>query len=159
MHLAPTAALLAAFLTACSSSPKTAEKPETAPKTDRKLYAVVVDDAAFFRRGPQTGREPDQKLSKETLVRLIRPSFGYCKVELVASREQGYISNDDIKPATSGLIASFAPPKVDPLRDTIPTPSAEPAGEQFNLNSSDPRLVPPPEDLPPSELPQPDSSQ
>ncbi|HVF72488.1 MAG TPA: hypothetical protein VM940_12850 [Chthoniobacterales bacterium] len=159
VYLTPAAVLLAAFLTACSSAPKTAEKPVSTSKTNGKLFAVAVDDAAFFRRGPQAGREPDQKLSKETLVRLIRPSFGYSKVELVASREQGYVSSDEIKPATSGLIAAFAPPKVDPLSATTPTPAPEPAGEQFNLNSSDPRLVPPPEDLPPTELPLPPSGE
>ena len=85
-------------------------------------------------------------------MKLIRPSFGYSKVELISSGEQGYVSSEDIRPTSSNLIASVTPPKVDALS---PTPSTSPAVEQFNLNSDDPRLVPPPEALPPAELPAP----
>jgi hypothetical protein len=149
----PVVALAATLLTACSSTNKTAQTTTTTTKTKRdgKVYVVSVESTAFFQHGPQPGREPDQTLSKDTQVRLIRPSFGYSKVELVATKEQGYVSSDDIRPASSNLIASFAPPKVDPLA----SPPDQPAVEQFNLNSNDPRLVPPPEDLPPSELPAP----
>lgn len=89
------------------------------------------------------------------MVKLIRPSFGYSKVEVVATGEQGYVSSEEIRPASSALLASVSAPKSDPLA----TPSTEPAVEQFNLNSSDPRLVPPPEDLPPTELPLPAPEQ
>jgi hypothetical protein len=116
---------------------------------------VSVESAAFFRHGPQAGRDPDQKLSRQTVVKLIRPSFGFSKVEIAATGEQGYVATDEIRPASSNLIASVAPPKVDPLA----TPPTQPAAEQFNLDSSDPRLVPPPEDLPPSELPAPAPEQ
>jgi len=116
---------------------------------------VSVDSTAFFRHGPQAGRDPDKTLSKETVVTLIRPSFGYSKVEITATGEQGYVSSEDIRPASSNLIASVSATKVDPLA----TPSTQPAIEQFNLNSNDPRLVPPPEDLPPSELSAPPPEQ
>lgn len=120
------------------------------------MFVVSVESAAFFRHGPQAGREPDQKLSRETVVKLIRPSFGFSKVEIAATGEQGYVASEDIRPASSTLLASVAAPKVDPLATPATEPSAEPAAEQFNLNSNDPRLVPPPEDLPPSELPTPE---
>ena len=84
------------------------------------------------------------------MLKLIRPSFGFSKVEIAETGEQGYVSSEEIRPASSNLIA-FAPPKVDP----VATPPDQPAAEQFNLNSSDPRLVPPPEDLPHSEAPAP----
>ena len=89
------------------------------------------------------------------MVKLIRPSFGYSKVEVVATGEQGYVSSEEIRPASSALLASVSAAKPD----TLATPSNQPAAEQFNLNSSDPRLVPPPEDLPPAELPAPAPQQ
>lgn len=132
----------------CSTASKTTQT--TAPaKRDAKLFVVSVESAPFFRRGPQPGREPDKTLSKETVVKLIRPSFGYSKVEVAETGEQGYIASEEIRPASSNLVAAVSPVKVDPLA----TPSTSPAVEQFNLNSNDPRLVPPPEDLPPAELP------
>jgi hypothetical protein len=148
--LLPAAAFLAICFAGCSSTKKNPPVTATA-KRDAKLFIVSVESAAFFSRGPQTGREPDKTLSKETVVKLIRPSFGYSKVEVVATGEQGYVASEEIRPASSALIASTSPPKTDPLA----TPSTQPAGEQFNLNSSDPRLVPPPEDLPNADLPAP----
>jgi hypothetical protein len=153
-RLLPVAALLALCFAGCSSTTKTAQTTTTA-KRDGKLFVVSVESAGFFRRGPQAGREPDKTLSKETVVKLIRPSFGYSKVEVVATGEQGYVSSEEIRPSSSALLASVSAPKPDPLT----TPSSQPAAEQFHLNSSDPRLVPPPEDLPPSELPAPPPEQ
>ena len=152
-RLLPAIALLGFIFPGCSANTKTTAKTTTisTAKRDAKLFVVSVESTAFFRKGPQAGREPDSKLSKETLLKLIRPSFGYSKVEIAATREQGYVSSEDIRPASSNLIASASAPKVDPLA----TPSTTPAVEQFNLNSDDPRLVPPPEALPPAELPAP----
>ena len=142
-----------ACLAGCSNSNKPAVTSTRSTKTEGRLYAVAVESTAFFRHGPRA-LDPDQKLPRETLVRLIRPSFGYSKVEVVATKEQGYVASEDIQPATAALVAAASAPKVDPMTmatptDTPPTPSVE----QFHLNSDDPRLVPPPEDLPPSELP------
>jgi hypothetical protein len=145
-RLLPAAAALVAIVFAgCSATSKTAHTT-TAAKRDAKLYVVSAESAAFFRHGPRAGRDPDKTLSKETVVKLIRPSFGYSKVELAATGEQGYVASDEIRPSSSKLVA-FAAPKIDPLA----APSTQPAVEQFNLNSNDPRLVPPPEQLPPAE--------
>ena len=154
-RLLPAAALLAICFAGCSSANKPAPVTITTSKRDSKFFVVSADSAAFFRRGPQAGREPDKTLSKETVVKLIRPSFGYSKIQVVATGEQGYVSSEEIKPASSALLASVSAPKTDPLA----TPSTPPAVEQFNLNSSDPRLVPPPEDLPPADLPAPAPEQ
>jgi hypothetical protein len=135
----------------CSGTTKTTQTATTPAKREAKLFVVSVESTGFYRHGPQAGRDPDKKLSKETVVKLIRPSFGYSKIEIAATGEQGYVSSEEIRPAGSNLIASVSAPKVDPLA----TPSTSPAVEQFQLNSNDPRLVPPPEDLPPSELPTP----
>jgi hypothetical protein len=151
--LLPAIALLALIFSSCSGTTKTAAttiKTSTA-KRDAKLYVVSVESTAFFRHGPQAGREADSRLSKETVLKLIRPSFGYSKVEIAATGEQGYVSSEDIRPTSSNLIAAVTPPTADALA----TPSTSPTAEQFNLNSNDPRLIPPPEDLPPAELPAP----
>lgn len=150
-RLLPVATLLAVAFAGCSGTTRTTQTTTTTAKREAKLYVVSADSAPFFRHGPQAGRDPDKTLSKETVVKLIRPSFGFSKVEIAATGEQGYISSEEIRPASSNLIASASAPKVDPLA----TPSTSPSAEQFNLNSDDPRLVPPPEDLPPSELPAP----
>lgn len=150
-RILPVVASFALLATGCSSASKPAVTSSSTAKTDRKLYVVSVDSAAFFKHGPQAGRTPDKTLPKETALKVIRPSFGYSKVELTETGEQGYVSSDEIRPAGSALVASVSMPKPDPLA----TPSTQPPVEQFNLNSNDPRLVPPPEDLPPAEVPAP----
>ena len=154
-RLLPVSALLAVVLAGCSGTTRTTQTATTPAKREAKFFVVSVESAGFFRHGPQTGRDPDRTLSKETVVKLIRPSFGYSKVEIAATGEQGYVSSEEIRPASSNLIASVSAPKIDPLV----TPSSQPPAEQFNLNSNDPRLVPPPEDLPPAELPAPPPEQ
>jgi hypothetical protein len=153
MALAGIALVLISF-TGCSSATKTAQATFKAiSKGDGKLYAVSADSAAFFQRGPQQGREPDKTLPRETLLKVIRPSFGYCKVQLVSSGEQGYVASDAIKPASSNLIASATSSHAET------TISPGPPVEQFDLNSNDPRLVPPPEELPDPDLPAPAPGQ
>jgi hypothetical protein len=149
------AALLAIFITGCSSTKKPAVTTTGTTTRNGKLFVISVEAAPFFRHGPRTGVSPDKTLSRDAVVKLIRPSFGYSKVEVVATGEQGYVSSEEIRPASSALLASVSAPKPDPLV----TPSTQPAAEQFNLNSDDPRLVPPPEDLPPTELPLPAPDQ
>lgn len=104
-----------------------------------KIYAVTAVKAPFYKFGPQQANGPDAQLPRDTLMKLIRPSFGYCKVHL-ATGEEGYVAADDIKVAPPALIASLnAPPPelVSPMH-----------GERFNLESTDPRLAVPPENLP-----------
>jgi hypothetical protein len=152
------AALLALLLSGCSSASKPAVTTTTPAKKERQIYVVSTDTAAFFKRGPQSGREPDKTLPRETVVKLIRPSFGFAKVEIAETGEQGYVSSEEIRPASSALIASAATRKPDPL--TTPSAESTPSSvEQFNLDSSDPRLIPPPEALPPAELPAPAPEQ
>jgi hypothetical protein len=154
-RLLPAAALLAIFVSGCSSTNKPAVTTTSTAKRDGKLFVISVESAPFFRRGPRAGGNPDKTLSKDAVVKLIRPSFGYSKVEVVATGEQGYVSSEEIRPASSALLASVSAPKPGPLS----TQGTQTAVEQFNLDSSDPRLVPPPEDLPPTELPLPAPEQ
>ena len=146
------AVLAAVFCALIGAGCTSTNKTSLTTRSDGKFFAVTSESAPFFRHGPQPGRAPDLQLAKDTLVKLIRPSFGFSKVQLVASGEQGYVQSEDIKPAPSTLIAAATPA---PMDSVLSPPSNRPAGEQFNLNSNDPRLVPPPEDLPPSDLPQP----
>ena len=104
-----------------------------------KLYAVTAARTPFYRLGPQQGGGPDMQLPRDTMMTLIRPSFGYCKVHLVSGQE-GYVAGEDIKPAPPALIAALTAPP--------PVPQPPSSGEHFDLNSADPRLVVPPEDLP-----------
>ncbi|MEY2488611.1 MAG: hypothetical protein QOC70_553 [Verrucomicrobiota bacterium] len=130
---------------------KSADKPAQRTTSASRLFAVTVDSAAFFRHGPRQGREPDLKLPKDTVVKLIRPSFGYSKIQVVATGVQGYVASEEIRPASSTLLAAVTTPPADPMAvQTDPS-----AGQQFNLNSNDPRLVPPPEQLPDADLPAP----
>src|ERR1043166_9258423 len=90
-------ALLLALITGCQSG----DKPTQSNTKAARLFAVTVDSAAFFHHGPRPGRDPDLKLPKDTIVKLIRPSLGYCKVQVVASGQQGYVASEEIRPASS----------------------------------------------------------
>jgi hypothetical protein len=140
-------ALLSALFTGC----KSADKPAQSTTKATRLFVVTVDSAAFFRHGPQQGRDPDLKLPKDTVVKLIRPSFGYSKILVVTSGLQGYVASEEIRPASSTLLAAATTPPTD----SVAAHTSGSAGEQFNLNSNDPRLVPPPEELPNPDLPAP----
>jgi hypothetical protein len=116
-----------------------------------KMFAVTAESTAFYRYGPQQGNGPDKKLEKGTIVNLIRPSFGYCKIKLTTG-ESGYVSNDDIGLASPALVAAAT------------TPAHVPRSDRFRLDSPDPRLVPPPEPLPeffpePTPIPEAPSGQ
>lgn len=113
-----------------------------------KLYAISSESAPFYRHGPQQGNGPDMTLPRNTIVKLIRPSFGYSKVELVEDKKEGYVATDDIRVAPASLVeaATATPPPIAAASTTT-------AGEQFDLNSTDPRLNAPPEQLPSPDLP------
>jgi hypothetical protein len=116
-------------LGACSNvNPKTAAG-------GGKFYAVTVESADFYSYGPQQANGPDKKLEKGTLMNLIRPSFGYCKVKLT-SGAQGFVAHEDIGVAPATLVSAA----------TAPPPRDAPA--RFHLDSPDPRLVTPSEPLP-----------
>jgi hypothetical protein len=137
-------ALALGFLPALLTGCRTSDKPAQSTTKGTRLFAITVDSAAFFRHGPRQGLEPDLKLPKDTVVKLIRPSFGYSKIQVVSSGVQGYVASEEIRPASSTLLATAATPQ-----------TSSPALDQFNLNSTDPRLVPPPKQLPDPDLPPP----
>ena len=112
-----------------------------------KLYAVGVEKSPFYRYGPQQASGPDQELPRNTLVRLVRNSFGYSKVVLADSGHEGYVASEDLTVASAALVAAATatpPPQV-----AASSSSEESTGAQ----SFDPNSMPPPEGLPAPDLP------
>jgi hypothetical protein len=136
-------ALTAALFAGCNTIEKTRQTLANTPK----IYAVSSEAAPFYSHGPQQGNGPDRTLPRDTLVKLIRPSFGYSKVQVIGESQEGYVASEDIQVASPSLVekATATPPPV--------AAASTPAGEQFNLDSSDPRLKAPPEQLPAPDLP------
>jgi hypothetical protein len=126
---------------ACSTSES--DKPAAGANAG-KYYAVSAKETPFFHYGPQQGNGPDQKLQQDTLISLVRPSFGYSKVRLLTG-EQGYVASEDIHVASPALIAAATAP---------PPPTSTSSVPKFRLDSNDPRLIAPPEPLP-MDLPEP----
>jgi len=104
-------------------------------------YAVVTPQTAFYRYGPQQGTGPDSQLEKDSIMKVIRPSFGYVKVKL-QDGESGYVANEDIRPAPASLVKEKLAPS------PTPAPVLASQGRQLDLNSDDPSLLIPPEPLP-----------
>jgi len=133
-------ALLCGFSGACSTGTSSVTRVNSG-----KVFAVTAEKTAFFRFGPQQGNGPDESLPKDTLMTLIRPSFGYCKVQLMASAKEGYVASEDIQPAPPTLIAALNAP---------PSQASTSSGvENFDVRATDPNFVPPPEALPDPDLP------
>lgn len=130
-----------ALLTLLSACGSRGNNPVTKANSG-KVFAVSADKTSFFRYGPQQGNGPDQELPKDTLVTLIRPSFGYSKVQLVNGSLEGYVASEDIRPAPPTLLAALNPATTDP--------SISSGAENFDVESSEP---PPPETLPDPDLP------
>ncbi len=142
-HITSHAVAVAAFaaLTSCA----TVDKITKADASNGKLFAVATNETPFYRYGPQQGNGPDEKLPKDTLMTLIRPSFGYCKVQLVSGAKEGYVASEDIQPASPTLVASLTKPP-----PSVSTSSSSSAAENFDVRSTEP---PPPETLPAPDLP------
>jgi hypothetical protein len=122
-----TAGILVAIVlfAGCSKS----DPNHAAATTSRKVFAVTANSADFYHFGPRQGGGPDKKLEKGTLLTLIRPSFGYCKVKL-SDGEQGFVSTEEIGAASAALVAAATAPvesrgarfRLEPLPEFEPTP-------------------------------------
>ena len=118
-------------------------------QSGQRFYAVRTESAGFYFHSPRTGLGPDKIIPKDTLVTVVRSSFGLSKVRLV-SGENGYVKSDDIAPASPALVnpmetqpsatlanssawrAEIPQPRMDlpeaPLPEFEPTPLPEPVG-------------------------------
>jgi hypothetical protein len=122
-----------------------------------QVYVVATEKTSFYRYGPQQGNGPDSELPKDTLVKLIRNSFGYSKVQVAATGQQGFVASEDIMRASPTLIAALSKPPEVIADTTTTTGTTSPVStvENIDVRSSDPSFVPPPEALPPPDLPPP----
>jgi acylphosphatase len=96
--------LIIALASGCAHSAATA-----AAKSPGKLFAVTADTTPFYHYGPSQGSGPDKTIPRNTPVKLIRSSLGYCKVQLLTG-EQGYVARDDIGKASADVIAATLAP-------------------------------------------------
>jgi hypothetical protein len=94
----------------------------TAPITNRALFAVTSEHTSFYRYGPKQGHGPDRELPKDTVVTMIRHSFGYSKIRL-EDGEQGFVANDDLIRAPERLIAQVTDTSNDEVSELPPTPT------------------------------------
>ena len=107
-----------------------------------QYYIVSARKALFYHYGPQQANGPDGKLPQGTLMTLIRPAFGYSKVELLAGL-QGYVATQDIQAASAEMVKARTNPD-RPLAGT----SESNRHLRFHDNIVDPRFLPPPPPLP-----------
>jgi hypothetical protein len=131
--------LLALCGTNCSTPESTA--PVAASKTGQ-YYVVSARRAAFFRYGPQQANGPDGKLPQGTLVTVIRPAFGYSKVQL-SNGLQGYLASQDIHAAPPEVVQAATNP-----HPAVTGTSESNRQARSRYNTVDPRFLPPPPPLP-----------
>ncbi len=84
----------------CASS----GKPKVFSGGTDTWYAVTADQTPFYKYGPQQGSGPDMQLEHDSIMKVIRPSFGYVKVKL-QDGASGYVASEDIRPAAPTLVA------------------------------------------------------
>ncbi len=131
------------LLALCGASCSTLESAAPAAASNGGQYYIVsARAAAFYRYGPQQANGPDEKLAQGTLMTLIRPVFGYSKVQL-SNGLQGYVASQDIHAASPEVVQAV----------TNPNPPVTGSGESnrhphFHDNIVDPRFLPPPPPLP-----------
>ena len=131
---------LATLLAGCA----TVHKISDLSGTIGDWYCVTAAQTPFYHYGPQQGNGPDQQLPKDSIMKVIRPSFGYVKVRLQTGTD-GYVASEDIRRAPAALVAEkTAPPSPTPA----PSILAANHEEQFGLDTTDPRFIAPPEPLP-----------
>lgn len=146
VKIAPLVSLLVAVtMLGCGCARWNRARPAAA--NGEKFFAVTANSTPFYLYGPQQGSGADKTLPRDTLVTLIRSSFGYAKVKLTTG-EQGYVARDDIRPAPPALIAAANTP-------------TESSGVHLRPDFSDPRFMSPPASLPefePTPIPSPPDS-
>ncbi len=77
-------------------------------KSEEKLYAVIPESAPFYSHSPRQGIGPDKTISRDTPMKLIRFSSGFCKVHLL-SGEEGFVASADISPGGPKVVALDVP--------------------------------------------------
>ena len=135
------AVVLGLFFASCAGE----KKSNATASTVGGWYSVTAVQTPFYHYGPQQGKGPDSQLPRDSIMKVIRPSFGYVKVQL-QDGENGYVASEDIGPANPSVVAEKLAPSPPP--DPVIANQDQGQEEQFQLNSNDPRLIAPPEPLP-----------
>jgi hypothetical protein len=108
-----------------------------------RLFAVKTDSTAFYTYSPRQGNGPDKTIARNTPLRLLRPSFEFCKVRLLTG-EEGYVANGDIAEASAELAAAAEAPKKVAMRAADPVPRFDVPPEP--LPEFEPTPIPAPAD-------------
>jgi len=143
------AAVFTAGLSGCAGWHSRAQASHDNPRHDGRLYVVTSATTPVYFHSPRQG-EPDQTITRDTPVKMIRPSFSFCKVELLDGRK-GFVSNSDIAPATGNIAEA---------RDVSPKPATDPTNASYRAELPEPRPAPSEPPLPvtePTPLPSPGS--
>ena len=136
---------LLVLLAFCGTSCSTPESAAPAASNSGQYYVVSAREAKFFHYGPQQATGPDEKLAQGTLVTLIRPEFGYRKVQL-SNGLQGYVASQDIHVAPPEVVQAATNPN-----PTVSGTSEPNRNRRSRRNMVDPRFLPPPPALPEDE--------
>ena len=99
------------------------------------FYSVATKSTGFYHYSPNQEVGPDKFLPKDTVVTVIRPSFGFSSVKLMNGQE-GYVSSKDLRVAPPELVAAATaaarklepPVQTDPPRPTVQIPTATSTG-------------------------------
>jgi hypothetical protein len=145
VRIAPLVSLLVAVIMLCCGCAKS-DPARPVAANGGKFFAVTANSTPFYQYGPLQGGGADKTLPKDTLVTLIRPSFGYCKVKLT-NGEQGYVASDDIGAAPPALVAAANTPARSSTvrsRPDLPEPEFVPAPD--SLPEFEPTPIPSPPD-------------
>ena len=136
--------ILLALCGASCSSPQSGGQTGATAANSGQYYVVSAKEAEFYRYGPQQANGPDEKLAQGSLLTLVRPAFGYSKVQL-SNGVEGYIASQDIHAASPEVVQAATNPN-PPVAGT----STGESGRQprFRYNIVDPRFLPPPPPLP-----------
>ena len=140
----------------CGTSCSTPDAGAPAASNSGQYFLVSANRALFYRYGPQQANGPDGKLPQGTLMMLIRPAFGYSKVQLLTGL-QGYVATQDIHAAPPEVVQAATNPN-----PTVSGTSEPNRNRRSRDNMVDPRFLPPPPALPedqPEPTPIPGSEQ
>src|SRR5689334_23626701 len=95
---------VAAVMGLCFAGCAGEKKSNATASTFGGWYSVTAPQTPFYHYGPKQGNGPDTQLPRDSIMKVIRPSFGYVKVQL-QDGENGYVANEDIGPASPSLVA------------------------------------------------------
>jgi hypothetical protein len=141
-------ALCLAYLLGCASRHEKFDANGVSARSER-FYMVTSETAPFYVYSPRQASGPDQMLTRDTPLKMIRRSFGFCKVELVDGKK-GFVANDNLAPGTGKLVtaadnnSSPQPAEAESAAYRAEMPQPRPAPSQPPLPEFEPTPLPSP---------------